>query len=180
VSARVRAPESANDPFQETTMNKMKLKLISAGVFAGCVLGIIAMRVARATPQQGAVTTILTGGPISLGEINVHSIVDAGHKLKIQTQGVSDIYVVRNVIPPGGDTGWHSTPGPSIISVVAGEATAYAAGDPQGVVFTAGTAFTAPCAQTHIFRNEGTVDLELIAFQVNPEGAPRQIDEPAP
>ena len=161
-------------------MRKMNLKLISAGVFAGCVLGLITLRFAWATPEQGAITTILTGGPISLGEINVHFIGDPKHKLKIQTMGGSDIYVVRHVITPGGDTGWFSTPGPSIISVVAGEATAYAADDPEGVVFTAGTAFTSPCDQTHIFRNEGTVNLELIAFQINPEGAPREIDEPAP
>ena len=157
-----------------------KMKLIAAGVFVGSFLGLVAMKVAWATPQQGAVTTVLTGGPISLGEINVHFIGDPAHKLKIQTQGVFDIYIVRHVIAPGGDTGWYSTPGPSIISVVAGEATAYTADDPEGVVVTAGTAFTAPCDQTHIFRNEGTVNLELIAFQINPEGAPREIDEPAP
>ena len=161
-------------------MAMSKMKLIAAGVFVGSFLGLVAMKVAWATPQQGAVTTVLTGGPISLGEISVHTIADRALKLKIQTHGVSDIYVVRHVIAPGGDTGWYSTPGPSIISVVAGEATAYAADDPQGVVFTAGTAFTAPCDQTHIFRNEGTVNLELIAFQINPEGAPREIDQDAP
>ena len=159
-------------------MSKIRFKLIAAAVF--CALGLVTLKVAWATPQQGATTTVLTGGPISLGEINVHFIADAGHKLKIQTQGGSDLYVVRHVIAPGGDTGWFSTPGPSIISVVAGEVTAYAANDPQGVIVTAGTAFTAPCDQTHIFRNEGTVNLELIAFQINPEGAPREIDEPAP
>ena len=160
-------------------MSKLKLKHISAVVFAGCVLGLITLRLAGATPEQGATTTILSGGPISLGEINAHFIGDPAHKLKIQTMGDSDIYVVRHVIAPGGDSGWYSTPGPSIISVVAGEATAYAADDPEGVVFTAGTAFTAPCDQTHIFRNEGTVNLELIAFQINPEGAPQRDDEPA-
>jgi hypothetical protein len=159
-------------------MSKIRFKLIAAGVF--CALGLFALKVAWATPQQGATTEILTGGPISLGEINVHFIGDPAHKLKIQTMGVSDIYVVRHVIAPGGDTGWYSTPGPSIISVVAGEVTAYAADDPQGVVFTAGTAFNFPCDLPHIFRNEGTGNLELIAFQINPEGAPMQIDQDAP
>ena len=161
-------------------MSKLKLNRMSVGVLVASALALMAWKVAWATPEQGATTTILTGGPISLGEINVHFIGDPAHKLKIQTMGVSDIYVVRHVIAPGGDTGWYSTPGPSIISVVAGEVTAYAADNPQRVVVPAGTAFTAPCDQTHIFRNEGTVDLELIAFQINPEGAPREIDEPAP
>ena len=105
-------------------MRKMKLNPIAAGVFVGCSLGLIALKVVWATPQQGATTTVLTDGPISLGEINVHFIGDPAHKLKIQTMGVSDIYVVRHVIAPGGDTGWYSTPGPAIISVVAGEVTA--------------------------------------------------------
>ena len=161
-------------------MKRLKTKPTFALALVACTFGAIAIGVAWATPQQGATTTVLTDGPISLGEINVHFIGDPAHKLKIQTQGVSDIYVVRHVIAPGGDTGWYSTPGPSIISVVAGEVTAYAADNPQGVVVPAGTAFTAPCDQTHIFRNEGTVNLELIAFQINPEGAPREIDEPAP
>ena len=116
-------------------MSKITFKLIAAGVFVGCALGLVTLKVAWATPQQGAATTVLTDGPISLGEINVHFIGDPAHKLKIQTMGVSDIYVVRHVIAPGGDTGWYSTPGPSIISVVAGEATKYAADDPEGVLY---------------------------------------------
>src|SRR5262245_14291582 len=128
-------------------MSNVKSKRILAGVFVACALGLVALKVAWATQQQGATTTVLTGGPISLGEINVHFIGDPAHKLKIQTMGDSDLYVVRHVIAPGGDTGWFSTPGPSIISVVTGDATAYAAGDAEGVVFTAGTAFTSPCDQ---------------------------------
>jgi hypothetical protein len=156
-----------------------KLKLIAAGVFVGCTLGLITLKVAWATPQQGVVTTILTGGPISLDEIDLFTDTD-GHKVKVKTKGVSDVYVVRNIIAPGGHTGWHSHPGPSIISVVAGEATAYEGDDPEGIVFTAGTAFVDSGDHAHIIRNEGTVNLELIAFQILPEGAPRRIEQPAP
>jgi hypothetical protein len=34
--------------------------------------------------------------------------------------------------------------------------------------------------RVHLFANEGTTDLELIAFQLLPFGATRRIDEPAP
>ena len=90
------------------------------------------------------------------------------------------MYFVRNVIAPGGHTGWHSHPGPSIISVVAGEATAYEGDDPEGAVYSAGTAFGDTGDHAHIIRNEGTGNLELIAFQILPEGAPRRIDQPQP
>jgi len=160
-------------------MSRMKSKLITAGVAASCAVGLIALKVAWATPQQGVTTTILTGGPMSLDEIDIHTDTD-GHKVKLKTKGVSDVYVVRNVIVPGGDTGWHSHPGPSIISVISGTATAYEGDEPQGFVFSAGTAFVDSGDHRHIIRNEGTTNLELIAFQILPEGATRRIDEPAP
>lgn len=159
-------------------MSKVK-KRIAAVVFAGCSLGLVAWKVAWATPQAGVATTILTGGPIALNEIDMHS-GDGDHQVKIKTKRLSDVYIVRNIIAPGGHTGWHSHPGPSIISVVAGEATAYEADNPEGFVIPAGTAFVDSGDHAHIIRNEGTTDLELIAFQVLPEGAPRRIDEPAP
>ena len=166
-------------------MNGTKLKLISAGVFVSCVLGLIALKLAWATQPSGLNTTILTGGPMELGEIDIHSGMGPGgaggdHQVRIKTKGISDVYVVRNILTPGGHTGWHSHPGPSIISVVSGVATAYEGDDPVGVQIPAGTAFVDSGDHAHIIRNEGTTNLELIAFQILPEGAPRRNDEPAP
>src|SRR5688572_20923939 len=148
----------------------VRLKPIAACAFLACALGFVAMRVARATAQQGIITTILTGGPMSLDEIDVHSGGGGEHQVKIKTKGLSDVYVVRNVIAPGGHTGWHSHPGPSIISVVAGVATAYEGDDPVGMQIPQGTAFVDSGDHAHIIRNEGNTDLELIAFQILPEG----------
>jgi quercetin dioxygenase-like cupin family protein len=99
----------------------------------------------------------------------------------INTRGFSDVYVVHNKIPPGGHTGWHSHPGISFVTVEAGQVTEYNADDP-GVphVFPTGTGFVEEAGRVHIMRNEGTTDLELVAFQIIPFGATRRIDEPAP
>src|SRR5829696_4743731 len=105
-------------------MSRMKLKLMSAVVFVGCALGLVALKVVRATPQQGVGTTILTGGAVELGEVDVKSESDV-NEVEIRIGGDSDVYVVRNLVAPGGHTGWHSHPGPSIISVVSGTATEY-------------------------------------------------------
>jgi hypothetical protein len=166
-------------------MSKRRLKQVAAVAFLGCVSGFVALRVAWATPPAGLNTTILTVGPMELGEIDIHSGMGAGgaggdHQVKIKTKGISDVYVVRNIIQPGGHTGWHSHPGPSIISVVSGVATAYEGDDPVGVQIPAGTAFVDSGDHAHIIRNEGAANLELIAFQILPEGAPRRIDEDAP
>jgi quercetin dioxygenase-like cupin family protein len=162
------------------TMSKMKLKLISAGVFAGCALGFVAMKVAWATPAQGLSSTFLNGGEgVALGDVDVKSESDV-NEVEIRIKGDSDVYVVRNVVAPGGHTGWHSHPGPSIVSVVSGQATNYHADDPVGTVHDAGTAFVDDGEGAHIVRNEGNTVLELIAFQILPAGAPRRIDEPQP
>lgn len=159
-------------------MSKTKLKLISAGVCFGCAFGILALRVAWATPGQRILTSIISG-PVELDEVEVKSESDA-HEVEIKTGGLSDVYVVQNVLAPGGHTGWHSHPGPSVISVVSGEATEYHDDDPEGTVHPAGTAFVDDGQHVHIIRNEGDTDLVLVAFQILPAGAPRRIDEPAP
>src|SRR5438105_12593516 len=101
------------------TMNKKTLKLLVAGVLVACAVGSIAVRLAWATPSQGLTTTIISG-PTLLEEGRVLS-QSRDHGVLLMTRGDSDVYVVQNRIVPGGHTGWHSHPGPSIISVVSGQ-----------------------------------------------------------
>ena len=65
----------------------------------------------------------------NFGDIDVKTNFD-GHKVDIDTKGDSDLYVVSNVIAPGGHTGWHTHPGPSLITVKSGTITAYEGDDP--------------------------------------------------
>jgi quercetin dioxygenase-like cupin family protein len=159
-------------------MSKMKLGLRLAGVFVGCVLGLIALRFAWATPGQGVTTTILTG-PVLLDEIDVKSETD-DHEVEIQAKGFSDVYIVHNKIVPGGHTGWHSHPGVSFVTVRAGVATEYHGDDPTPTVYPAGTGFVEPAGRVHLLANVADTDLELVAFQLLPFGATRRIDQPAP
>lgn len=156
----------------------MRSKLKAAFAMTAVAVGVLAWGVAWATPQSGVTTTILSG-PVTLDEIHVHTRF-GDHQVKYKTQGVSDVYVVQNKIVPGGHTGWHSHAGPSIISVLSGQATEYHAGDTVGVTHAAGTAFVDDGDGAHLVKNEGSVDLVLIAFQVIPQGETRRIDEDAP
>src|SRR5262249_5157007 len=132
-----------------------------------------------ATSGMGISTTIISG-PTALGEVHLNSMSEI-NDVKIKTKGASDVYVVYNKIAPGGHTGWHSHPGPSIISVKSGTATEYHGDDPlTPIVHLAGSAFVDDGEGAHIIVNEGNADLELVAFQILPFGAPRKIDEPAP
>src|SRR5262249_59731828 len=102
------------------------------------------------------------------------------HGVMIKTRGLSDVYVVHNRIVRGGHTGWHSHPGPSIISVVSGQATEYHDESPIGTPHPAGTAFVDEGTHAHILVNEGDTDLVTVAFQVLPSGPPHPLDAPPP
>ena len=161
-------------------MNKVKSKLVLAGVFAACAFGGIAIGVAWATPSQGVTTTILAG-PVTFDDIKAMSHVPNEHLAMIMTKGESDVYIVHNKIVPGGQTGWHSHPGISFVTIRAGVATAYDGDDPDTPqVLATGTGFVEQAGHVHNIRNEGNTDLELVAFQLIPAGAPRRIDAPAP
>jgi quercetin dioxygenase-like cupin family protein len=147
----------------------------------GLVLGLSVVTlsfsgVVLATPASGVTSTNISVGNFAPLDVDTH--VDA-HKLSIKTKGDSDVYVVSNVIAVGGQTGWHTHPGPSLITVKSGTITAYSADDPTctGQVYPAGSGFVDPGdGQAHILRNEGSVAAETIAVQFLPDGAPRRID----
>ncbi|HEV8605067.1 MAG TPA: cupin domain-containing protein [Tepidisphaeraceae bacterium] len=160
-------------------MRNKKSKLMLAGFFIACAFAAITLRSAWATPGSGISTTIISG-PTALGDVHVKSESDV-NQVHLKTKGDSDCYVVLNRIAPGGHTGWHSHPGPSIISVVSGTASEYRDDDPNATVYPAGNAFVDEGGDhAHIIVNEGDTELVLVAFQILPDGAPRRIDKPAP
>ena len=157
-------------------MTTRNLKLMSAGVLVCCAFGLVALRVARATPGAGVTATVIAG-PVALDEINIHDNTDL-HKVKIQTGGEWESRVMHFQVVPGGHFGWHSHPGPVFVHVIAGTLTLQAAGATP-VVYPAGTGFV-DFGDVHDARNEGTQDVEIVALFLTPAGAPIRIDEPQP
>ena len=107
-----------------------------------------------------------------------------GWNLKTKVKGDSDVYVIQNTFPPGAHSGWHTHPGPSLITVTSGALTVYEASDPTctPIIYTAGQSFTdIGCGDVHLIRNEGSVNAVTVVVQIVPAGAPRRIDvTPAP
>jgi quercetin dioxygenase-like cupin family protein len=123
----------------------------------------------------------LIAGPVVLDDIHVVQ-EDANYGAMIKTRGLSDA-VARNLsIAPGGDTGWHSHPGPVFVLITAGAGSFYHADDPTftPTVDPAGSGFVEGGGDVHIFRNEGDADLELTVLFLVSHGAPTRIDESAP
>ena len=158
----------------------MNPKLMSAGALITLILGLLAWRVAWATPASGVTTTILSGPVDFDDDLKVKSESDT-NEIEIEMKGSSDVYIVHNVIVPGGHTGWHSHPGISFVTVRAGTATEYSGDDPNTpTVYAKGSGLVEEPGHVHLFANEGDTVLELVAFQLIPFGAVRRIDAPAP
>jgi len=161
-------------------MNQRTLKMTLAGAFVACAFGLIALRIAWATPGQD-ITFAPTVGPVVMDDIDTWSETDA-HEVEIKTKGLSDVYVTTITIKPGGFSGWHSHPGPSFIAVKSGELTLYDdCVDPTiPYVYPAGTGLVEHAECVHNVANEADTDLVFVVVQIVPLGAPRRIDEPAP
>jgi quercetin dioxygenase-like cupin family protein len=161
----------------------MKSKWVLAllvGTLGAAVYGGVAL----ATPQSGVTTTILAKSTFGEIDLNAHTIPADTWQARLKTHGLTDAYVVDNKFAPGGTTGWHTHPGPSLIFVVAGTVSNYTSDDPSCTpqVYTAGQSFIDEgVGDVHIIRNESsTTAAETIAVQLLPQGAVRKTDAPAP
>jgi quercetin dioxygenase-like cupin family protein len=161
----------------------MKSKWVLAllvGTLGAAVYGGVAL----ATPQSGVTTTILAKSTFGEIDLNAHTIPADTWQARLKTHGLTDAYVVDNKFAPGGTTGWHTHPGPSLIFVVAGTVSNYTSDDPSCTpqVYTAGQSFIDEGGgDVHIIRNESsTTAAETIAVQLLPQGAVRKTDAPAP
>jgi quercetin dioxygenase-like cupin family protein len=104
--------------------------------------------------------------------------------VKLIARNPSDLYIVTNTVLPGGFSGWHTHPGPSVVLVKSGTATVYEGDDPSCaplIVPAGGSFIDAGGTHVHMVRNESaTQTLVTLAFQVMPAGAARRIDAPSP
>jgi quercetin dioxygenase-like cupin family protein len=152
-------------------------KLTSALVIGGAVaVGYVGG--AFATPGSG-----FTGVDMSKGrfeEFQVEAGNPEGNWVRLETRGPSDFYVVENTVTPGGYSGWHTHPGPSLVTVKSGTATFFDGDDTtcNPRVYVEGNGFIdRGDGHVHMVRNDGDVDLVLVTIQLFPADiAPRRVD----
>jgi quercetin dioxygenase-like cupin family protein len=156
----------------------LAVAVAAAGVGASTVM---------ATPQAGLTTS--TVATASVPPLQIRSDYRPQQQTwppsfwsaMLRTHGITDLYVVDNVIAPGGTTGWHTHPGPSLIFVKSGTVTNYRVETRgcAGVNYPAGTAFVdAGENDIHELKNNTDEPVETVAVQLIPHGQPRKIDLP--
>ena len=162
-------------------LTQFKKILILPLLIALSLIAVVAP--ALATDVCNVTTVILAVGHYPSGLLDLACKDLPLWDLKTKVKGDSDVYVSQHTFPVGAHTGWHTHPGPSLITVIAGELTVYEAADPTCTphVYHTGESFTdIGCGDVHLVRNEGTETAMDVAVQIVPAGAARRIDADAP
>ena len=148
-----------------------------------CGLAVLAVAAtALATPSSGFSTEQLSPG--RFGEIDARAETDS-FELKLKTKGDSDVYVVRNTVLPGGQSGWHyhrarassqsfKGPQPSTTATIR-PARRECSRRARAIVDD-----SVDASHVHLLRNEGTGNVVTVTTQIVPAGASRRIDAPDP
>jgi quercetin dioxygenase-like cupin family protein len=165
--------------------------LVLLAVIAG---GVLISLPAQATSSIGVTTEFIVGStdggivfdPIHLSLTREKDPVNGipGWRVRIDTKGISELFVVRNTFAPNSTSGWHTHPGPSLISVLEGTITAYEGDDPTCTphVYTAPASFIDEGGEhVHLLRNEDpAIQAITVAVQLIPQDEDRRIDAPNP
>lgn len=166
---------------QSWTYGRMRVTVAAA---VGLVF-LLLVGVALATPGSG-----ILGAPVhARGTLEPTTgdnlIVNSKSGVHVKTKGSVDLVTQEIRIAPGGHTGWHSHPGPVLVTVKAGSVQLIYADDAscQGTVYEAGDSFVDRGDETvHIARASPFAETVLWAtyFVPGAPGSAFRLDEPAP
>ena len=162
------------------TMRRLAVLLtIAAAALGALAAGAIAM-VANDSAPAGPTGVHIT--PLSKGTL-ASSVQAKAAGIEITTNGRKDILATKITVDPGGSFGWHSHPGPVLVTMAKGTLTVYDAtrhGCRRSTVST-GDAFIEDGHHVHLARNEGAGPVELNAtFLARPGTTEYLKTEPAP
>ena len=137
-----------------------------------------------APPASATTATGFTATPVAkgvYGEMDLNADKSGTWDLKLKTKSDTDVYVTRNSIAIGGQSGWHTHPGPSLITVTVGEITVYEADLCTPRVYRAGEgSIDLGSGHVHLIRNESGAAAETVVVQLIAHDATRRIDVPEP
>ena len=133
-----------------------------------------------ATPGTGTTSTLI--GRATFNESFKVKRREEGWKVEVDARPALDVAVQQIVFQPGGQSGWHSHPGPVFISVVAGQMTFYESDDPDcaPTIRNAGEGYLDVGDHAHIARNETSQPATNVVTYLAPPGAALRIDQPDP
>ena len=148
---------------------------------AGVLLTLVSGS-ALATPPSGIVSATVVARAAFADAVDLKlKINEDGREVVLHVPDARDTVMQTIVIGPGGNTGWHSHPGPVVVLVKSGELTLYEGEDPTctGRTYLPGQAFIDHGqGHVHLARNLSSsqnTEIWVTYFDV-PPGAPFRID----
>jgi quercetin dioxygenase-like cupin family protein len=145
--------------------------------------GLLAAAVGTALGTPSSPLTVETArGPLVDRQLDVSMDFENGSEVELKTKGSIEVAQQRILADPGETFGWHSHPGPTIVTVLGGTLTLYHADDcTNGIDYTAGQSFSNLPDEIHLARNETGVPLVVYASYFVPVGTGAlRIDQPSP
>ncbi len=153
--------------------------------FAAAAASAVLAGVALATPPSGILSGTVLARAAFLDPVDVTFKVNEGSEEVIHVRNARETAMQQIVIAPGGNTGWHTHPGPAVALIKAGELTLYSGDDPTctGRTYSAGQAFVdSGQGHAHMARNLSlTENLEVwVTYFDVPPGTSFRLDAPDP
>jgi quercetin dioxygenase-like cupin family protein len=167
-----------------TKMREPRMRVAAAVAFG--VGFLLLVGVALATPGMGVLSTPVHARGTLEPTSGDNLIVNSKSGVHVKTKGSVDLVTQELNFAPGGHTGWHSHPGPVLVTVKAGSLQLIYADDEtcQGTVYEAGDSFVdRGDERVHIARASPFDGMVLWATYFVPGTAgttPFRIDEPDP
>ena len=115
---------------------------------------------ALATAPKGATTTVLTRATFG-------TFAHQNSGIKVESKREADVAIAKQVIEPGGSSGWHHHPAVSFFLVKSGSVTAYDE-KCKKTVYKAGEGFIESSDHPWLVRNQGKVDAVVYATHMIP------------
>jgi len=142
---------------------------------------------AEATPATGVAFTILNRATVPEFDATRRFRQESngpGHpknwKIELEATRMIDVVTVLFTVQPGGQSGWHTHPGPALFTISAGTLTMYEADDPSCTphAFPTGTGSieAGTSRHNHLLRNETASVAQTIVTFLVPVGAPIRTD----
>jgi len=135
---------------------------------------------ALATPGSGFTPTPLSTGLFD--PMDVKADKTDKWDLLLKTKADSTIGVDRLTVVPGGQSGWHTHAGATLVTVTVGEIVWYDGANPlcTSTTYHVGDGFVEPANHVHLVRNTTGATAEFTAVQIRPAGTAPRIDADKP
>jgi hypothetical protein len=178
-----------------------KIRIVTRVLIGAAVAAAISAGLVWATPSSGSQSTLIgratfksfkverkqaaVKDPVSgllSGEAERTRRRRPVWEVEVEARPGLDIATQTITFQPGGQSGWHSHPGPVFISVVSGTMTFYESDDPdcQPIVRNAGEGYVDVGKHAHIARNETGAPATNVVTYLVPPGAALRIDQADP